>query len=93
MLLERTRLAKERARLEAALASLQADLATRKLVQRARGILVTRQGMTPASAKLWISQQARQTRLTVQQVAEQVAAVENAKRQSLFTQSRQRRIA
>jgi transcriptional regulator with GAF, ATPase, and Fis domain len=93
MLLERTRLAKERVRLEAALASLQADLATRKLVQRAEGILVTRRGMTPASAKLWISQRARQGRLSVQQVAEQVVVTDNKQREPLFTQSRRRRIA
>jgi hypothetical protein len=93
MLLERTRLAEERARLEAAVASLEADLATRKLLQRAQGILVTRQGMTPASAKLWVLQQARRTRASVQQVAEQVVAVENARRQTCFTPSRHWRIA
>jgi hypothetical protein len=49
--------------------------------------------MTPASAKLWISQQARQTRLSTQQVEKQVAAVENAQRQRLFTQPGRPQIA
>ena len=93
MLLERTRLGKDRSRLEAELAALREDLATRKAVQRAQGILVTRRGMTPASAKLWISQQARLARLTAQQVAEQVVAMEIAQRQSFFAQAWQRRIA
>ena len=93
MLLERSLLGKDRARLEAQLAALRDDLATRKAVQRAQGILVTRRGLTPASATLWILQQARQARLTVQQVAEQVVAGENAQRENLFTQSRYRQIA
>jgi ANTAR domain len=93
MLLERTRLGKDRSRLEAELAALREDLATRKAVQRAQGILVTRRGMTPASARLWISQQARRARLTRQQLAEQVVAGENAQRQNLFTPWRHRRIA
>jgi hypothetical protein len=93
MLLERTRLRKDRSRLQAELVSLRDDLATRKVVQRAQGILVVRRGLTPASAKLWMSQQARQTRFSVQQIAEQIVAAENAQRESLFTPSRQRRIA
>ena len=93
MLLERTRLGKDRSRLEAELAALREDLATRKAVQRAQGILVTRRGMTPASAKLWISQQARLGRFTAQQVAEQVVAGENAQRQKMFTPARYRRTA
>lgn len=91
MLLERTSLGKDRSGLEAELAILRENLATRKAVQRAQGILVTRRGMTPASAQLWISQQARLTRLTTQKVAEQVVAVEDAQR--LVGKSRPRRIA
>ena len=93
MLLERTRLGQDRWKLEAELAALRQDLATRKAVQRAQGILVTRRGMTSASAKLWISQQARLARLTGQQVAEQVVAEENAQRENLFRLTRHRRIA
>jgi GAF domain-containing protein len=93
MLLQRTRLGQDRSRLEAELAALRDDLAMRKAVHRAQGILVTRRGMTPASAKLWISQQARLARLTAQQVAEQVVAMEIAQRESFFMQSRPRRIA
>jgi hypothetical protein len=80
MLLERTRLGKDRARLEGELSTLREELATRKAVQRAQGILMTRHGMPPASAKLWISQQSRQSRLSMLQVAEQVVARETAER-------------
>jgi AmiR/NasT family two-component response regulator len=93
MLLERIQLANQRTRLEAALSSLRADLATRKLVQRAQGILVARQHVTPAAAKLWLSQQARQARLSVPQFAARVVAMENAQRERPFIRSRQRRIA
>src|SRR5579863_8362000 len=86
MLLERSRLGKDRARLEAQLAAIRDDLAMRKAVQRAQGILVTRRGLTPASAALWISQQARQARLTIQELAEQVVALENARREDLYAQ-------
>jgi hypothetical protein len=51
MLLERIQLANQRTRLEAALSSLRADLATRKLVQRAQGILVARQHVTPVGGQ------------------------------------------
>src|ERR1700722_4863931 len=71
MLLERTHLSNAQARLEAELATLREDLATRKAVQRAQGILVLRRGITPASARRWISQQARQTGSTVLEVAQQ----------------------
>jgi hypothetical protein len=93
MLLERTHLSKHRARLEAELTSLRDDLATRKAVQRAQGILVAQRGMTPAAAKLWISQQARHTRYSARQIAEQVVAAETAQRERFFAPARQRRIA
>jgi hypothetical protein len=88
MLLERARLSEDRARLEAELASLRDELATRKAVQRALGILVIRRGITPPSARRWISQQAHQSGSSVLQIAEQVVAVENARRSA--GQSRQR---
>jgi hypothetical protein len=93
MLLERNHLSKHQARLEAELTVLRDDLATRKAVQRAQGILVTRRGMTPAAAKLWISQQVRNTRYSARQIAEQVVAAETAQRERFFAPSRQRRIA
>jgi hypothetical protein len=86
MLLERTQLSQDQARLEAELASLRDELATRKAVQRAQGILVLRRGITPASARRWISprrwisQQARQAGSTDLEIAEQVVAVENSRR-------------
>jgi hypothetical protein len=95
MLLERTRLGEDRERLKSELAAMRNHLATRKAVQRARGILVTRRGMSLASAQLWISQQARLSRLSVKQLAEQVIAEDNAQRENLSFRSewRQRRIA
>jgi hypothetical protein len=88
MLLERTQLSQDQARLEAELASLRDDMATRKAVQRAQGILVMRRGITPASARRWISQQARQAGSTDLEIAEQVVAVENSRRSA--EQPRQR---
>ena len=88
MLLERLRLSKDQVRLEAELATLREDLATRKAVQRAQGILVMRRGITPASARRWISQQARQAGSTDLEIAEQVVAVENSRRSAQQTRQR-----
>ena len=88
MLLERTHLSQNRARLEAELASLRDDLATRKAVERAQGILVTRRGITPASARRWISQQAHQAASSILEVAEQVVAMEDARRSAGQSQQR-----
>jgi len=80
MLLERTRLSEHRARLEAELAVLREDLATRKALQRAQGILVMRRGITPVSARRWISQQAQRAGCSILEVAEQVVAMEDIRR-------------
>jgi ANTAR domain len=80
MLLERAQLSQDQTGLEAELAGLRDDLATRKAVQRAQGILIMRRGITPASARRWISQQARQAGSTDLEVAEQVVAAENYRR-------------
>ena len=88
MLLERTHLSQNRARLEAELASLREDLATRKAVERAQGILVTRRGITPASARRWISQQAQQAGSSILEIAERVVAVENSRRSADQPQQR-----
>jgi hypothetical protein len=88
MLLERTHLSQNRARLEAELASLRDDLATRKAVERAQGILVTRRGITPASARRWISQQAQQAGSSILEIAERVVAVENSRRSADQPQQR-----
>jgi ANTAR domain len=88
MLLERLRLSNDHARLKAELAGLRDDLATRKAVQRAQGILVTRRGITPDSARRWITQQARQAGASMLEIAEQVVAVENARRSAGQSQQR-----
>jgi hypothetical protein len=88
MLLERTRLSEHRSRLEVELAALREDLATRKALQRAQGILVMRRGITPVSARRLISQRARQTGCSILQVAEQVVALENTCRSAGQSQQR-----
>jgi hypothetical protein len=88
MLLERSNLTKTRAILEAELTTLRRDLATRKAVQRAQGILVIRRAITPAAARRWMSQRATETGLSLLQIAEQVVVVEDARRAG--AQSRQR---
>jgi len=88
MLLQRTHLNEERARLEAELAGMREDLATRKAVERAQGILVMRRGITPVSARRWISQQARQAGSSVLEVAEHVVAMESARRSAGQTRQR-----
>lgn len=80
MLLERTRFRQDGERLEAELHRLRDDLATRKAVQRAQGILVMQRGITPASARRWISERARETASSVRQVAEAIVIVENERR-------------
>lgn len=91
-LLVRTRLGEDSVRLQEELAALREDLSTRKVHQRAEGILTTRRGMTLRAAKAWISREARQSKLSARRVAEKIVAGETAERQVLFA-PRQRRIA
>ena len=74
MLLVRTRLAERRAELKRELAAIEEDLATRKLMQRAEGILVARRGMAPAVATRWIAQQSQRTGLSKNDVADRIIA-------------------
>jgi hypothetical protein len=74
MLLVRTRLAERRAELRRELAAIEEDLATRKLMQRAEGILVARRGMALAVAQRWIAQQSEKTGLSKNDVADRIIA-------------------
>lgn len=92
MLLERARLSKDRMRLGAALARLREELAVRKVLQRAQGILMARRGMSADAANLWISQEARRSGVSLRRVAELIVAGEIAERDAVFA-PRQQRIA
>jgi hypothetical protein len=74
MLLDRTRLAERRAELKRELAAIEEDLATRKLMQRAEGILIARRSMTPAVAQRCIAQQSQKTGLSKNDVADRIIA-------------------
>jgi hypothetical protein len=74
MLLVRTRLAARRSELRRELAAIEEDLATRKLMQRAEGILIARRGMAPAAAQRWIAQQSQKTGLSKNDVADRIIA-------------------
>jgi hypothetical protein len=78
MLLARTRLAERRTRLKSELAKIEEDLATRKVLQRAEGILIAKQGMAAALAKRWIEQQSQKTGLSKQDVADRIVAYHQA---------------
>src|SRR5271165_2371503 len=54
MLLARTRLAERSAQLKKEIAEIERDLAIRKLMQRAEGLLIARRGMSSDSAQRWI---------------------------------------
>jgi len=74
MLLQRTRLAERRAQLKREIAEIEEDLATRKLMQRAEGILIARRGMAPSVAQQWIAQQSQKTGLSKNDVADRIIA-------------------
>jgi GAF domain-containing protein len=74
MLLARTRLAEKRAKLKSEIEKIGQDLARRKVLQRAEGILIAKRGMTPAAAKAWIAQQSRNTGLSTTDIAERLIA-------------------
>jgi hypothetical protein len=74
MLLGRIRLAERRARLKRELAQMEEDLATRKLMQRAEGLLISRRGMLAIVARRWIEQQSHRTGLSKNDVADRVIA-------------------
>jgi hypothetical protein len=74
MLLVRTRLVERRAELKREIAAIEEDLATRKLMQRAEGILIARRGMASAVAQRWIAQQSQKTGLSKNDVADRIIA-------------------
>ena len=74
MLLARTRLAERRRELKREIAAMEADLCTRKLMQRAEGLLIARRGLLAISARRWIAQQSQKTGLSINEVADRVVA-------------------
>jgi len=79
MLLVRTRLAEQRAHLKAEIEKIKEDLATRKAMQRAEGILIARRGMAAAVARRWVAQQSQKTGLSKRDVADRIIAYHQAK--------------
>ena len=74
MLLARTRLEERRSQLQDEIARIEEDLAKRKVLQRAEGILVDERGMAPAVAQRWIAQQSLMTGVSTQDVAGRIIA-------------------
>jgi ANTAR domain len=72
MLLARTRLAKRRAELRRGIAQMEEELFTRKVVQRAEGLLVARRGMPLSSARIWLEHQSKKTGLSLADVADRI---------------------
>ena len=57
--------------------SLEEALATRKLVERAKGVLMSRHGLDEAAAFAQIQRQARSTRKTMKDIAQEILAADN----------------
>ncbi len=74
MLLGRTRLADRRAHLKREIEKIETELATRKVMQRAEGLLIAQRGMTSAAARRWIELQSQRTGLAPNDVADRVIA-------------------
>lgn len=74
MHLARTRLAEKRAQLKGDMEKIKRDLATRKVMQRAEGLLIAKRGMRAAAARQWIAKQSQKTGLPKQDVANQIIA-------------------
>lgn len=70
----------ELARLDEQVGELQEQLETRKLVERAKGLLQRDLGLTEEEAYLTLQRQARQRRLTMKQVAEAIVLSDDVKR-------------
>jgi uroporphyrinogen-III synthase len=70
----------ELARMEEQVTELAEQLATRKLVERAKGLLQRDMGLTEEEAYLTLQRQARQRRLTMKQVAEAIVLSDDVKR-------------
>lgn len=78
MLLARTLLAERRAALKAEIAKIEDDLASRKAIQRAEGILVAKRGMAAIIARRWMEQQSQKTGLSKRDVADRIIAYHQA---------------
>ena len=78
MLLARTRLAERRAQLKSEIESIEDDLAVRKVMQRAEGILIAKRGMAVVVARRWIKQQSQKTGLSKRDVADRIIAYHQA---------------
>jgi uroporphyrinogen-III synthase len=72
----------EMARLEGENSHLSRQLETRKLVERAKGILQRELGLTEEQAYLALQRQSRQKRRTMKEVAEAVVLSDEVKRSS-----------
>ena len=78
MLLARTRLGERKAELKREIEKMKEDLATRKVTQRAEGILIAQRGMTAPAARRWIAQQSEKTGLSKQDLADRIIAYHQA---------------
>lgn len=72
----------EMARLETANSQLSEQLETRKLLERAKGILQREMGSTEEKAYLTLQQQSRQTRKSMKQIAEAIILSDEVRRSS-----------
>ena len=72
----------ERARMEDANSNLWEQLQTRKVVERAKGILQRDMGVTEEQTYLTLQQQSRQTRKSMKQIAEAIILSDEVKRSS-----------
>jgi len=57
--------------------SLEDALATRKLIERAKGVLMRRNGLDETAAFAQIQRQARNSRKTMKEIAEEILSREN----------------
>ena len=70
----------ERARLDSEVAKLTGQLATRKLIERAKGILQRDLGFTEEQSYLKLQQESRRRRMPMKQVAEAVVLSDDLRR-------------
>jgi uroporphyrinogen-III synthase len=70
----------ELARLESEVSLLSDQLETRKLVERAKGILQREMGLDEENAYLTLQRQSRQRRMTMKEVAEAIVLSDDVKR-------------
>jgi len=78
MLLARTRLAERCAQLRREIEKIEEDLANRKVMQRAEGILIAKRGMALPVARRWIALQSQKTGLRKRDIADRIIAYDQA---------------